>query len=454
MNDKLPISLWPDPGALGPLTDLYQLTMMAGYFATGKDRQRATFELFVRKMPTNRAYLVFAGLEQAIADLLRLAFSREQVEALRHWPVFARVDPSFFDQLGTIRFEGDLWSVPEGTVVFPGEPLIRVEAPLPQAQWIETYLLASIGYATLVATKASRIVEAAEGRPVYDFGARRAPGPHAGLLAARSAILAGCAGTSHVDAALRLGVPCIGTMAHSWVQSFASEAEAFEAFVRVFPGASTLLVDTYDTELGVAQAATIEPPIQAIRIDSGDLVDLGYKARIWLDEHDRRSVRIIGSGDLDEWSIARLIAQGAPIDSFGVGTELTTSRDAPALAIVYKLVALDGAGRMKLSPGKKTYPLGKQIHRLRDAQGRFALDRVTKADEASEGEPLLVPILRGGKLVGPLPDLVAIRQRCRDQLAALPDLLHGPDAEPLYPLAYSLALEAEAVRLGVQSSSI
>ena len=450
MLDDLTVSLWPDPDALGPMTDLYQLTMMAGYHAEGKDRERATFEMFVRRMPRNRAFLVFAGLEQAVGDLLRLAFSHDQIETLSRWPIFANVSQDFFDSLRSLKFEGDLWAVPEGTIVFPGEPLIRVEAPLAQAQWVETYLLASVGYATLVASKAARIVAAAAGRPVYDFGARRAPGPQAGLIAARSAMLAGCAGTSHVEAAIRLGVPCVGTMAHSWVQSFAGEAESFEAFVRVFPESSTLLVDTYETATGVAHAGAITPPVQAIRIDSGDLDDLGRKARAWLDAHDRRGVRIVGSGDLDEWSIARLVADGAPIDAFGVGTEMVTSRDAPALAVVYKLVALQGGGRVKLSPGKKTYPLGKQIDRHRDNLGRFAYDRVTKADEPATGESLLVPIVRGGKIVAPLPRLDAMRLHCREQLAALPDSLRGPDAEPLYPMAYSFALESEAERLGLR----
>jgi nicotinate phosphoribosyltransferase len=450
MTPEPPVSLWPDPDALGPVTDLYQLTMMAGYFATGKAGESATFELFARKLPPGRAYLVFAGLEQAVGDLLRLAFSPEQVDDLRCWPVFAGIDPSFFEHLRTLRFEGDLWAVPEGSVVFAGEPLVRVEAPLHQAQWVETFLLASVGYATLVASKAARIVEAAAGRPVYDFGARRAPGPHAGLIAARSSYLAGCAGTSHVEAARRLGIPCVGTMAHSWVQSFAGEAEAFAEFVRAFPTASTLLVDTYDTEAGVALAAAIDPPVPAIRIDSGDLEVVGKRAREILDACGRGSVRIVGSGDLDENSIGRLAASGAPFDAFGVGTEMATSRDAPALSIVYKLVALGGAGKIKLSPGKKTYPLAKQIYRVRDARGRFALDRVTRADEASDGEPLLTPVIRGGKLAAPLPTLDAIRGRCRDQIASLPEALRGPDARPSYPMAYSFALEAEAERLGVR----
>ncbi|SIO64871.1 nicotinate phosphoribosyltransferase [Singulisphaera sp. GP187] len=442
-----PVSLWPDPESLGAVTDLYQLTMMAGYAQAGKDRDRATFELFVRRLPDHRAFLVFAGLEQAIGDLLRLAFSDAQVDAIRRLPALSHIDSSFFESLRTLRFEGDVWAAPEGSVVFAGEPLIRVEAPLPQAQWVETFLLASIGYPTLVASKAARLVEAAEGRPVFDFGARRGHGPHAGFLAARAAYLAGCAGTSHVEAAHRLGIPCVGTMAHSWVQSFPTEAEAFAFFNAIFPNASTLLVDTYDTVEGVRLAAALEPAIQAIRLDSGDLSALAFKARAILDAANRSAVKIIGSGDLDEAAIARLVRHGAPFDSFGVGTELITSRDAPSLSIVYKLVELNGTGRIKRSPGKKTYPMAKQVYRFRDATGRFSCDRVTKADEPSDGEPLLVPIVRSGALVDSLPRLDAIRDYCRRQLASLPDILRGHNAKPLYPLAYSFALEAEAERL-------
>ena len=450
MHPDPSVSLWPDPEALGPVTDLYQLTMMAGYHAAGLDRQRATFEMFVRRLPETRAYLVFAGLEQAIGDLLRLAFSPEQVEAIRRWPVFANIDPAFFDELATLRFEGDLWAVPEGTIVFPGEPLIRVEGPLSQAQWVETFLLTSIGYPTLVASKAARVVEAAAGRPVFDFGLRRGHGAHAGMLAARAAYLAGCAGTSNVEAARRLAIPASGTMAHSWVQAFDHEADAFATFAKVFPENATMLVDTYDVERGVALAAAIEPPVQAIRIDSGDLAALGHRARAILDAHDRASVRLFASGDLDEFAIERLIMAGVPYDAFGVGTEMITSRDAPALAIVYKLVELEGVGRMKLSAHKKTYPMGKQVYRVRDPQGRFALDFVTKKDEPSDGEPLLLPYLRDGKLVRPLPRLDEIRAYCATQRAGLPDALRGNASRAHYPMAYSAALEAEAERLGVR----
>jgi nicotinate phosphoribosyltransferase len=447
MSSEPPVCLWPDPHALGPVTDLYELTMIAGYFTTGMADRSASFELFVRKMPPNRAYLVFAGLEQAIGDVQRLAFSPEQIADLRSWPVFERIDSAILDRLASLRFEGDIWAVAEGTVVFPGETLVRVTAPLPQAQWLETYLVASLAYPTLVASKAARMVTVAGGRPLYEFGARRGHGPHAGLLAARAAYLAGFEGTSHVEAARRLGIPASGTMAHSWVQSFPSECQAFEAFARVFPGATTLLVDTYDTLEGVRHAAAINPRVQAIRIDSGDLEDLTRRSRTILDQCGRTDVKIMVSGDLDESRIAQLVGASAPVDGFGVGTELITSRDAPALGMVYKLVEIDGQGRFKLSPGKKTYPMAKQVFRRRDPAGRFTGDHVTRAEETAEGEPLLVPLVRRGQLLAPLPSLDRIRRHCREQLASLPEPLLGLDAPPDYPISYSEALEADARRL-------
>lgn len=444
------VSLWPDPSSLGTATDLYQLTMMAGYAAAGMDRQPAVFEMFVRRLPTHRAYLVFAGLEQAVNDLLHLSFSAAQIEAIRRLPAFSSIGPDFFKSLESLRFEGDVWAIPEGSVVFGGEPLLRVEAPLAQAQWVETFLLSSIGYPTLVASKAARLVDAAAGRPVFDFGARRGHGPHAAFLAARAAYLAGCVGTSHVEAALRLGIPCIGTMAHSWVQSFPSEAEAFQAFARVFPANATLLVDTYDTLEGVRLAAAIDPPIQAIRIDSGDLGPLSRETRSILDAAGRRLVKIVASGDLEETAIARLVEQEAPIDSFGVGTELITSRDAPSLSLVYKLVEHNGEGTIKRSPGKKTYPMAKQVYRFRDSRGRLSCDRVTRRDELSDGEPLLVPIVRGGRLVRAFPSLREVRAHALSQIDELPEMLRGVNAVAAYPLAYSFALEAEAERLGAR----
>jgi nicotinate phosphoribosyltransferase len=447
MTAARPVSLWLDPDALGAATDLYELTMMAGYHAAGMAGGRGTFELFVRKMPDHRAYLVFTGLEQAVGDLLRLAFSDEQIDAIRRWPMFSRLDPSVIEAIASSRFEGDVWSVQEGTVVFPGETLVRVTAPLAQAQWVETHLLASLSYPTLVASKAARVVTAAGGRPLFDFGARRGHGPQSGLLGARAAYIAGFAGTSHAEAARRLGIPAIGTMAHSWVESFATESQAFETFARIFPGNTTLLVDTFDTLEGTRRAAAIVPAVQAIRIDSGDVESLAHQARAILDGQDRGMVQIVASGDLDEHLVARLVAAGAPLDGFGVGTELITSRDAPALSMVYKLVELDGVGKFKLSAGKRSYPMAKQVFRRRDATGRFCGDHVTRADETAHGEPLLLPILRAGRLERDLPGLEEIRLRCRDQLAALPEHLKRLDARPDYPITYSEVLEGDAKRL-------
>ncbi len=449
MTFEHPINLWPDPNRLGPITDLYQLTMMAGYAASGMSEKRATFELFVRRLPTGRSYLIFAGLEQAIGDLLRLAFSQEQAAYLRSLPAFSHVPNSFFDALPDLRFEGDVWAIPEGTVVFPGETLLRVEAPLAMAQWVETYLIASLNYPTLVATKAARIVEAAKGKPCVDFGARRGHGPHAGFLAARASYIAGFAGTSHVEASRLLGIPVFGTMAHSWIQAFDNEPAALSAFARVFPENSTLLVDTYDTIEGVRLAAAIEPPIQGIRIDSGNISALSKAARKILDDANRKDVTILVSNDLDEWKIAALLADGAPIDAFGVGTELITSRDAPALSMVYKLVAIDGRGRVKLSPGKRTYPLAKQVFRQSDGQGRFARDHVVRWDEIDEGEALLVPVVQSGKIVGEIPSLAAIRERCQAQIEKLPASLRCPDASGVYPISYSDILETEAAKRGL-----
>jgi nicotinate phosphoribosyltransferase len=421
--------------------------MMVGYFATGMADQRAAFELFVRSMPPNRAYLVFAGLEQAIGDLLRFRFAPDQIDEIRRWPAFKGIDPAAITSLADLRFEGDIWAVPEGTVVFPGETLLRVTAPIPQAQWVETFLLASLAYPTLVASKAARMVSVAGGRPLFDFGARRGHGPHAGLIAARAAYVAGFAGTSLVEAARLLGIPASGTMAHSWVQSFHNESDAFTAFTQVFREEATLLVDTYDTIEGVRRAASIDPPVQGIRLDSGDVDGLARRSRAILNKAGRASVRIMASGDLDEFRIAELVSRQAPIDGFGVGTELITSRDAPAMGMVYKLVELEGEGRFKLSPGKKTYPMAKQVFRRRDAEGKFASDVVTRADETADGEPLLVPFVTGGRLVAALPSLESIRSRCREQLAALPTRLLNLHAVPDYPITYSDRLEADARRL-------
>ena len=441
-----PQSLFPDDRRLGLVTDLYELTMAAGYHAHGLDRRRATFELWVRRLPSCRNFLVSAGLEQAVSYFLNLSFSPEQIAYIQEHPSFRAAPADWFDRLARFRFEGDVWAVPEGTVVFAGEPLLRVTAPLDQAQIGETYLLTTLTVQTIVASKAARTATAARGRPVFDFGSRRAHGPQAGMLAARAAYLGGCVGTSNAEAGRLLVVPTMGTQAHAWVMAFDDEAEAFRKFGEVFPDASTLLIDTYDTLRGARRALASGAAMQAVRLDSGDLVSLSKQVREVLDAGGRRDVKIIASGDLNEYIIRDLLAAGAPIDIFGVGTELATSRDDPTLAAVYKLVEQDTgrgwAGRIKLAEGKKSYPCAKQIHRRAGADGVFRGDVVARDGEPCDGEPLLAPVMREGRLIAPLPTLEESRTRCRRQLDRLPRELLDLGPAPPYPVHFSEGLEA------------
>ncbi len=447
MSFRQPLAFRNEHDQIGLMTDLYELTMMAGYLRSGLADKNASFEVFFRRLPQDRSYLIFAGLEQAIAGILEIRFTPEQIAWLGSLPAFAGVDRAVLDALGRTRFQGDVWSVPEGTLVFPGETLMRITARLPEAQWLETFLLSTLASQTLIASKGARMATAAQGRQLFEFGARRGQGPQAGLLVARAAYLAGFAGTSLVEAARQLGIPAVGTMAHSWVQAFDTEQEAFQAYATTFPGQTTLLVDTYEVESAVRRAAAIEPPIAAVRIDSGDLDALSRKARSILDECGRRDVKIIVSGDLTERSIAQLAAANAPIDGFGVGAELVAPRDAPTLSMVYKLVQLEDRGAYKLSPGKRTYPMAKQVFRNRDPHGWFSGDRVARHDENQPGEPLLVPVIRGGELVRELPSLEEIRQRVCEQLASLPPQLRSLDAAAVYPVTYSDRLEEDGRRL-------
>jgi nicotinate phosphoribosyltransferase len=448
-------SLFPDEGHLGLLTDLYELTMAAGYQAQGMAGQRATFELWVRRLPATRNYLVAAGLEQAVHYLQHLHFPPEQVAYLQQHPAFQHVPATWFEALATFRFAGDLWAVPEGTVVFAGEPLLRVTARFPEAQIAETYLITTITMQTLVASKAARVVTAARGRPVFDFGSRRAHGPQAGLLAARGAYVGGCVGTSNTEAGRLLDIPALGTQAHSWVMAFDDEVEAFRRFGQVFPDTATLLIDTYDTVQGARNALASGAPMQAVRLDSGDLGVLSKEVRRVLDDAGRRDVQIVASGDLNEYKVRDLLAAGAPIDTFGVGTELVTSRDEPALNAVYKLVEQETSeglvGRIKLSKGKKTYPYAKQVYRERAADGTFAGDLIARATEPPRGEPLLAPVLQQGRLVAPLPTPDECRARCAEQLRRLPPELLRLEPSRLYPVRVSELLEEELRRLAGSS---
>jgi nicotinate phosphoribosyltransferase len=440
-----------NPGFSGLATDLYQLTMAAAYHANGRN-DRASFELFTRKLPPGRSYLIVAGLEQALDYLRGLSFSTAEIEYLRGLPAFGHVSPEFFDYLSDFRFTGDVWAMPEGTAAFAGEPLLRVTAPLIEAQMVETYLLSTINFQTLIATKAARIVEAAQGRGIVEFGARRAHGFGAAVYAARAAFVGGCVGTSNVETGKLFGVPVYGTAAHSFTMAFDRESDAFRAYFNVFPESSTLLLDTYDT-IGAARLATeFGQRLRGVRLDSGDLLELSKQVRAILDEAGMRRTKIFASGDLNEFKIAELIAAGAPIDLFGVGTDLSTSRDAPALGGVYKLVEIDFGGRvspkMKLSRDKATYPYRKQVWRAVAGDGSFAGDVIARADETGlPGAPLLSLVMRDGRVVPPLPGLREAQERARGQLANLPEPYKRLIEARPYPVRYSDRLEQSRMAL-------
>ncbi len=439
-----------EPQQAGLLTDLYELTMIAGYWSAGLTDRVATFDLFVRRLPPRRNFLIYAGLEQAIHYLTNLKFSAEQLDYLRRLEQFRHVPAEWFDWLARLGFSGEVWSIPEGTAVFAGEPLLRVTAPLAEAQLVETFLLSVIGYQTSVATKAARLSIAAGGRPLVDFGSRRAHGPQAGMLAARAAYIGGCIGTSNTEAARLLGIPPFGTMAHSWVMAFEQEQESFRQFARLFPN-STFLIDTYDTLQGARHAIGCGAKPAAVRLDSGDLAAEGRRVRSELDAAGWHEVKLFGSGDLNEYRIRDLLVAGAPFDAFGVGTELVTVADAPHLGVVYKLVELSGptgpAGRIKLSEGKQTWPGRKQVFRQYDASGMLLHDLVGLADESLPGEPLLKQVLVEGDLVEPLPSLQQIQERCRQQLERLPAELRDLEQQADCEVKPSERLEAEFERI-------
>jgi len=394
----------------GLLTDLYELTMSAGYFAAGKHLENATFELGIRRLPRNRDFVIAAGLHRAVDYLMNLRFTVNEIAYLRGLPSLRNADPGFWDYLETFQFTGDLFAVPEGTILYEGQPVLNVRAPLMQGQIPETYLLAAIGYETLVATKAARIVHAAVGREIIEFGTRRAHTPEAGVLGARAAYIGGCAGTSNTLAGYRYGIPVLGTAAHSWVMAFASEAEAFERLQRLLGERTVHLIDTYDTLEGARTAARLGRPLWGVRIDSGDLAQLSRDVRVILDQAGLPDARIMASGDLDESKIAALVEAGAPIDAFGVGTELTTSADAPVIGAVYKVVAIGNPGNVrypvKSSPEKHTIPGAKQLFRLPDH------DVLGLSTECITGaEALLKPVILAGKVIETLPDAREVRER-------------------------------------------
>lgn len=433
------------------LTDLYQLTMFEAYLCEGLE-DTAVFELFVRKLPPTRNFLVAAGLEQVLDDLETLAFSEAELAWLA---ADGRFSPALIDALRRFRFEGDVDAMPEGTVFFPDEPFIRVTAPLPQAQLVESRLLNLAHFETLIASKAARMRLAAGDKLLVDFGMRRAHGAEAALLAARASYLAGFAGTATAEAGRRYGIPVFGTMAHSFVQAHSSEEAALEAFARVWPRRPTLLVDTYDTEAAVrrlaqrAQALAAEGiEIGGVRLDSGDLGAHARAVRAILDEAGLQRATIFASGNLDEERLATLVGEGAPIDGFGVGTALDTSSDAPALDAVYKLQSYAGVPRRKRSEGKATWPGVKAVYRRHAADGTLLSDSVQCVDEAPSGAPLLVPCMRGGRRLAPSPGLEALRRYHAEQMRAVPAALRSlaPAAAP-YPVIISEGLRELAHRV-------
>lgn len=427
-------------------TDLYQLTMMAGYFHREVLDVRATFELFVRRLPRNRNLLVSAGLDSALTYLERLHFTSDEINWLRTLPSFARVPESFFDYLRSFRFSGDVWAMPEGTPFFPMEPVLRVSGPIAEAQLVETALLGMINFQTTVASKALRIVRAAEGRPVMEFGARRAHGLEAALLAARAGYLAGCHATSFVEAGRQFGVPLTGTMAHSWILAAPSELDAFTSYADLFGEQTVVLIDTFDVD--AATRTIVESALRpsAVRIDSGDLAAQSRSVREALDRAGLTSTRIVVSGDLDEWKVTALLAAGAPVDTFAVGTTLVTSDDAPALGGVYKLVEIEENGRarqvMKRSEGKSTWPGRKQVWRI-SRKGTAERDLIAVDDETpmADAIPLLQPVMQNGARVFATP-LEESRQQCRRMVDALPPSLLALEPGTPYSVQPSDALAA------------
>jgi nicotinate phosphoribosyltransferase len=423
----------------GLLTDLYELTMSAGYFEAGISHQVATFELSIRRLPSHRNFVIVAGLPQVVEYLLGFRFASEEIDYLRSLPQFARVSVSFFERLRDLRFTGDLFAVPEGAPLFAGEPVLNVRAPIIEAQIPETYLLATIGFQTLIATKAARVARAAGGRAVVEFGTRRAHTPEAGVLAGRAAYIGGCIGTSNTLTGFRSGVPVYGTAAHSWVQAFPSELEAQRRLQELLGPNTIYVIDTYDTVEGARIAASLGRPLWGVRLDSGDLIELSRAVRRILDDAGLPDAKIMASGDLNEYKIQEIVAAGAPIDAFGVGTELATSADAPALGVVYKLVEIDGRYTAKFSPDKVTLPGAKQIYRFPDH------DLVALAEENIQtpgAEPLLRPVIFHGRLLESLPDAKAARARSADSLARLPEAHRGLNSAAPYPVEYSPGLSA------------
>jgi nicotinate phosphoribosyltransferase len=439
-----------DPATSALLTDLYQLNMMQAYLDRGETKT-AVFEFFVRKLPRERGFLIAAGLEQVLEFLAGLRFTPEELDWLASSGRFGK---NLIDYLARLRFTGDIHAMPEGTVFFPDEPILRVTAALPEAQLVETRLINLLQFQSMIAAKAARMVLAAPGKRLVDFGLRRAHGAEAGFLAARASYIAGFSGTATVLADKQFGIPIFGTMAHSYIQVHDDEAQAFENFARARPKNLTLLIDTYDTEAAARKVVALAPRLKAagisigaVRLDSGDLITLSKTVRRILDEGGLRDVTIFASGGIDETVIANIIRSRAPIDGFGIGSSLTTSYDAPGLDCAYKLEEYAGLPRRKRSAGKATWPGRKQVWRRFGADGRMAGDVLSLENDDQAGEPLIELVMQGGKRVAPAPLLAEIRARAARDLQRLPEPLRRLEPGASYPVEVSEALRRLAAEV-------
>jgi nicotinate phosphoribosyltransferase len=431
-------------------TDLYELNMVQAYLDLG-ETDDATFEFFVRKLPERRGFLMAAGLETALTYLETLRFDDGDIAWLKST---GRFRPNLIDYLADFCFSGDVHAMPEGTVFFPNEPILRVTAPLPQAQLVESLIIAIMHFQTLIASKAARMVLAAKGKALADFGLRSAHGAEAGLLSARASYIAGFGGAANVEAARRFGIPAVGTMAHSFVQIHDDEATAFEHYARARPDGVTLLIDTFDTEAGARKVVELAPKlkrdgiaIRAVRIDSGDLVAMAGKVRGILDAGGLKDTTIVVSGGVDEDFIATALAAGAPIDAFGVGASLDASSDVPVLECAYKLQEYRGRPRRKLSEGKVTWPGRKQVWRDTAADGTMRGDILTIDGDTQPGAPLIAPVMKGGARAGNAPSLADIRAHAAEQLKQLPEQLRRLEPHAPYPVVISAALEELARKI-------
>ena len=439
------------------LTDLYEFNMIQAYLDRGEDGE-AVFEFFVRRLPARRSFLLAAGLDDALDYLETLQFSTAEIDWLKSTGRFRN---NLLDYLSRFRFTGDVHAIPEGTVCFANEPLIRITAPLPQAQLVETRLINILHFQTLIASKAVRMVLAAPGKILSDFGLRTAHGAEAGLYSARASYLAGFAGAANVLAGERYGVPIVGTMAHSFVQVHDDEMTAFENFARARPQDVILLIDTYDTEQGARKVVELAPRLQAdgiairgVRIDSGDLTAMAKKVRRILDDGGLRDVIILVSGGVNEDVLQTMKKAGAPIDGFGIGVNLAASVDVPALDCAYKLQEYAGKPKRKLSEGKATWPGRKQVWRAYDADGRMRGDILSLESDNQPGEALVVPVMRAGKRIAGAPTLAQIRERAACDLARLAGPLAQLESGFEYPVNIADALSALAKQIDAKAKKL